>query len=444
METSRSEEDMLQLMKEFDAKNGGQTLSVTQPPLTLEEADKAKIAFGGCYEDIISFLGSYMEMPEDYKKLTAIWILGTYLHKEYEVFPYLFINAMRGSGKTRLLRIISQLACNSNGQVHTGLTESVFFRTPKHFTLVIDEFEGVGGKQKSELREYLNASYKRGGVVKRMKKVTKDKETNYEPEIFEPFKPIAMANIWGMDEVLGDRCISFLLQKSDNPAKTKKIENFSDNSIIKDIKRTLEEVSCRLCMLVASKEYMEAWNTYIDYKYLHPTLLTLPTLPTLPTSNLERLQQEEMFLKMDDSGIEGRNFELLFPLLLTAKILNFETFEDILRVGKDIMAWKKQDEMAESKDVSVIEFVSQCPQSYQLDYKLQIDLKREFNIFIGGVDDSDDKWLTNEWFGRSLKRLDLILDKRRKTKGNEVTLNIPKAKEKLRMFKKEEIKDGTQ
>lgn len=399
-------------------------------PKEILDADKAKIALGTCYEDIISFLDSYMEMPDDYKKLTAIWIIGTYLHKEFEVFPYLFINAMRGSGKTRLLRIISYLVANAQGQVHTGLTESVFFRTPKHFTLVIDEFEGVGGKQKADLREYLNASYKKGGVVIRMKKVTKDKETNYEPEVFEPFKPIAMANIWGMDEVLGDRCISFVLQKSNNPIKTKKMENFSTNSIISDIKRTLEGIVCRLCMSVGIKGYEQTWNNYIDYIYLHPTLLTLPTLPTLPS-----LEQQKMFKHINGSEIEGRNLELLFPLLITANILSFEVFEDILRIGKEILTKKKDDELSESKDVSVIEFVSQVPQSYQLDFQLQADLKREFNIYIGGVDDSDEKWLSNEWFGRSLKRLDLILDKRRKSKGRELTLNISKAREKLKMFK---------
>ena len=41
----------------------------------------------------------------------------------------------------------------------------------------IDEFEGVGGKEKTAIRELLNSSYKRGTKIFRMKKQkTKDKE----------------------------------------------------------------------------------------------------------------------------------------------------------------------------------------------------------------------------------------------------------------------------
>ena len=29
-------------------------------------------------------------------------------------------------------------------------------------------------------------------------------------EEFEPYRPIIMANIWGMDEVLGERCIQLI------------------------------------------------------------------------------------------------------------------------------------------------------------------------------------------------------------------------------------------
>ena len=82
---------------------------------------------------------------------------------------------------------------------------------------------------------------------------------------------------------------------------------------------------------------------------------------------------------------------------------------------------------------------SQCPPTYQYEYKLQIELKKEFAVYIGEVEDNFDKWLNNEWFGRALKRLDLVLDRRRRTRGREVTLNIGKAKEKLKMFKGEEV-----
>lgn len=396
---------------------------------------KARIEFGECYEKIISFIDYYMDMPKDYAKLTAIWILGTYLHKSFESYPYLFINAMRGSGKTRLLKIISHLASGSNGEVHSGLTEAVFFRIPPHRTLVIDEFENVGSKNKADLREYLNASYKKGGIVQRMKKV-KDKDgEGYKTESFEPFKPVVMANIWGMDEVLGDRCISFILEKSNNPSKTKKLENFTNNQTILDIKRTLDAISMSLCHVMSQKNNINAWNNYIDNRYNDITTYT--TLTTLTTLTTQQIEDDEVLLKIDNSGIEGRNLELLFPLLNVARILNDEVFEDILRIGSKIMVNKKEDELAESKDVSVIEFVSQLNPSYQIDFIYLNELLRKYIEYTGETD-SEDKWLNAKWFGKSLKRLGLIIDKRRKTKGREITLNISKAKENLKMFQRKD------
>lgn len=411
--------------------------------LPLEAIDKARMAYGAAYEDIIDFIKSYMDMPPEFVKLSAVWILGTYMHECFESYPYLFVNAMRGSGKTRLLKIIANFAKDGNGQVHTGLSESVFFRYPKHCTMVIDEFESVGHKDKQALREYLNASYKKGGIVQRMKKV-RDKEggEGYKAETFEPFKPIAMANIWGMDEVLGDRCISFILEKSNNPGKTKKIENFSDNSFISDVKRTLKAFNVVVCNVMYRKKYIEHWNNYIDSRYNDITTSSTQTTYNYITTSKEskELDLDEMFLKIDEANISGRNFELLFPLLLTARFLNFETFLEILKVGKSILDQKVVDEFNESKDVSLIEFISRLPSDYQLQYKSVNELSNEFKAFMG-EGDIDEKWINPKWLGQALKRLDLVTSKKRVTKGQQVTLNISKAKEKLKMFKKEEVSD---
>ena len=137
---------------------------------TEESLELAKIELGKCYERIIELIKKYMDMPEDQIKIIALWIIGTYFHSSFPSYPFLFLNAMRGSGKTRLLKIISHLAKGSNGNVQTGITEAVLFRLPSGTTLVLDECESIGSKEKAILREYLNACYKSGGVVQRMKK----------------------------------------------------------------------------------------------------------------------------------------------------------------------------------------------------------------------------------------------------------------------------------
>ena len=58
-------------------------------------------------------------------------------------------------------------------------------------------------------------------------------------------------------------------------------------------------------------------------------------------------------------------------------------------------------------------------------------LTNEFRNFA----DENAEWLNSKWFGRALKRLNLIIDKKRKRSGIEIMLNIPKAKEKIKIFK---------
>jgi hypothetical protein len=139
--------------------------------------------------------------------------------------------------------------------------------------------EQVGSKEKQTLRELLNSAYKKGMKVKRMKKTKSKEGEEYVTETYEPYFPIAMANIWGMDEVLGDRSLTFVLEKSDNPEVTKKIEDFDTNPRILEIKRVLNELQCSLCSVVTSKNNIEDWNNYIDNqynKYIH-TYTTITT-----------------------------------------------------------------------------------------------------------------------------------------------------------------------
>lgn len=408
---------------------------------TPENIDKIKIVFGTCYEDIIEVLKYYVQMPEEYYHIISIWILGSYLQQSFESFPYLFLNAMRGSAKTRTLRLISNLAYKSNGHVETGINETTLYRTEKGATLVLDEFENVGKKEKSELRQYLNAAYKKGMSVSRSRKVSAKGNENYVLDKFEPYRPIAMANIWGMEEVLGDRCITLVLEKSSDPSFIKIIEDFSSNQFIKDIKRTLEIIQCSLCSVVTKKNITKTWNNYIKDKYTNYTTTLTPLTPlttlTTPTTLSSRILEEELFLKIDSAGIDGRNLELYLPLLITSLILNQDIFLKTLEIAKSLVSSKKNDELNESKDVSLFDFVSRN-QSYILDFVNVSDLTRQFREFLGNMDDQEDNWLNSKWMGRALKRLNLVLSSRRLARGVEVTINSAKAKEKLKMFKKEE------
>ena len=60
------------------------------------------------YKKLIALLKEYMDLREDYYPIVALLILGTYLHKHFATYPYLYFNATKGSGKTGILKIISE------------------------------------------------------------------------------------------------------------------------------------------------------------------------------------------------------------------------------------------------------------------------------------------------------------------------------------------------
>jgi len=369
------------------------------------------------FEDIKSILKEYIEMNEDYYDIIALWILGTYLHKEFETFPYLFINAMRGSGKTRILKLIKELSYD--GLMLLSPTEAVLFRTTG--TLCIDEFEGIGRRDRNALRELLNAGYKKGLQVLRMKKKkTKDGEEQVV-DSFEPYRPIVMANIWGMEEVLADRCITLVLEKSDNKNITRLIENFSTHPIIKKIKG-LCELRCSLCSVVMHKNIYREWNEYVKEttSYTYNTYNTYTTQTTL----------QHLFDKINNTNIDGRNLELYFPLFLIAWFIDEKVLDNILRISKKIISEKKIDDITESKDVLLFSFSSKQNGDW---FKVK-ELTNMFRNFIGDDEPDDERWLNTKWMGRALKRLNLVKEKRRVSEGIEVILNTEKAKEKMRMF----------
>lgn len=376
------------------------------------------------YDLVTEVLEDYVDMNKDYYTIISLWIIGTYLHHEFESFPYLFLNAMRGSAKTRTLKLICAVA--KDGNLLTSPTEAVLFRM--NGTLGLDEFEGVASKDKQAVRELLNASYKKGIKVYRMKKKKVLGQEEQVVEEFEPYRPIAMANIWGMEEVLGDRCISLTLEKSDDPLKTRLIEDFQTNEKIKKVKDLLNR--CRLCRDVMKKNIYQKWNLYLFQR--HKTTLTTLNTHTTQTTQTTPLHRDfnKLFNKIHDSEIKGRNLELFMPLLLVASIINDTMLKDTIEIATKLTKERKHEEEIESRDVMLIDYISQQEQSFDF---IQV---KEITAGFKNFCDEDGEWLNSKWVGRALKRLNLIIDKKRTgLKGREVILNTTKAKEKLKMFR---------
>jgi hypothetical protein len=412
----------------------------------LIESTQKKVLFKTLYYKIIDVLKKYCDLREDYYKLVALWIIGTYFHDSFPTYPYLYFNAMRGSGKSRIMQLISKIS--KNGKVLINMSEAVLFRTAQGRTLLIDEFEGVGSKDKAALRELLNAAYKKGNCVERAKKVKKNDKEEWDIESYNVYCPIAMANIWGMDNVLADRCITLILEKSARKNITRMIEDFDSDPDIIELCELFKEFSVGSVVYDAKNNVYLQWNIHIFNQHHHtlPTLLTLPPQHTLPTLKLclEKVdtRYSGMFKKISDTTLDGRYLELFFPLFLLANECNI--LDEIIVISENIVREKKEEDITENRDVALIVMLSQMDEHENF-----VSLRSISEKFNEEEDTDKEHRISPEWIGRAFKRLNLILEKRRLGKGIEVKINFKKVKEKVIMFKvpvilqadKEEIKE---
>lgn len=389
--------------------------------------EKLKEDLRETFFELIKIFDYYMDDTPENIVFYSLWVIGTYFHKYFTSYPYLFLNAMRGSGKSRLLKLIAELG---NGRYTSSITEPIIFRTSG--LLCIDELESIGGKDKSTIRELLNAAYKNGLTIMRVIKKKDLSGDNMKIEEFRVYRPIAMANIWGMEEVLGDRCITRILEKSNNELKTKRMENFENDVLIQKIKKkfNFSVYQCSLCEVYIQKK-TTLWNTFLDnlHNYTNNTNNTNYTNYTKQTISK---QDEDFYKKINDTGIFGRNLELFFPLFIVADLIGDDVLGTTINIAKTLNDEKRETELQESMDVLVYNFVSNF-NPFDTDF---ISLKKLFNDF-KQYSQVEGEWCNDRWFGRSLKRLVLVKEKRRMYHGIEIKLNIAKAKEKIKMFQNE-------
>jgi hypothetical protein len=277
-----------------------------------------------------------------------------------------------------------------------------------------------------------------------MRKSNQKGEERQVVEEFDVFTPIALANIHGVDEVLSDRCITTILEKSSQPYMILKIEDFSQNALLSLIKAKLGQIHVWLCNVWLVEKCIEEWNNHVESCYNHTSIHTLHTIHNytqpyidsyVSTGDSKTLfDKEEFFNRIIKTNLQGRNIELFFPLLLTSDLIGDEVFEDFLKIATTLGQMKKEDEFIESRDVSLIEFVAQC-ERYRFEMVYANQLKQEFQEFSGASAQDLEKWLTPEWLGLALKRLKLVKSKKRVVKGVLIHLDIDKAKEKIKMFK---------
>ncbi len=169
------------------------------------------------FTSLREYISKYVVMPEDvYLNFLTLWVMGTYVFQIFRYFPYIWLNAEKGSGKTHLMEVLLPIVFN--GDMAASVTESVLFRDVENnrCTMLIDEVEQMKKADKDKygaLMSILKAGFHREGAAKRTERSPTGEFFNKK---YSAYSPKMIAGIEEIDEVLKDRTIKIsLLRKKE-------------------------------------------------------------------------------------------------------------------------------------------------------------------------------------------------------------------------------------
>src|SRR5208282_984070 len=135
----------------------------------------------------------------------------------------------------------------SNNSLRTvGASNAAIFRTigkyeleKRTLTLIMDEAEILGTRSDRavELREILNAGYRRGQCVLRCEKKG---EEGFETQRFSVYCPKVMVLIGNLHDTLADRCIPVPMRRR---RPSEHVERFFLSRAERELKRVMKEMS---------------------------------------------------------------------------------------------------------------------------------------------------------------------------------------------------------
>lgn len=191
---------------------------------------------------------------------------------------------------------------------------------------------------------------------------------------------------------------------------------------------------------VRKKNIYRHWNNYIssvttdtnNTNNIQYTTNTTDTNNSIILSNDMRLY--DFFDEIFKININGRHLELFMALFIISYHINKDILKKTLNFAKNYVHSKKQEDIMESRDVILIDFLAKINRNNNTMYLLK-DITHEFKEFYG----EDVEWINEMWVSRALKRLGLVIEKVRHGNGRKIRINFTKATEKIKMFKSEEV-----
>lgn len=340
----------------------------------------------------------------------SIWIIGTYFHRLFQAYPYLFAHGAKRTGKTKLLTLIICTAFNAIPALVANPANIYRLIEEYNSTLVLDEDYRITGRKDKEMWSILLSGYKKGMKVFRGRELAGKK---YIQEGFETYSPKVFANISGIEETLSDRTITVIM--------TRTLKRIGDTQVVMEdpIWQIIRD-KLYLCLMDNWKKVSDQYKFYEDLRSgagEEEILSDELEVETIEIPKIEKNKTSSFVLR-----VNARALELWKPLLTIASLISENVMESLISLAEEQEKIQVEEDILENMDAILIETLTEIVVSSAFyPIKKIADLMRE-------KDPDHAQYITSERTGRMLKKYNLVGGKKRVGKGIEIFIDYDKLK----------------
>jgi hypothetical protein len=170
--------------------------------LKLFISGEDKLDMNHVYQELKHYIESYIYLKDKrFYTLLTLWSIGTYAFRIFRYYPYIHLNAEKGSGKTTLMEILVPICFN--GDLSTDSTAAAQCEEIHNnaSTIFQDEVENMTSGRSNLNMRILKSGFSKSGRI------------NRKGRFYSTYSPKMFAGINSIDDVLADRMITIPMIK---------------------------------------------------------------------------------------------------------------------------------------------------------------------------------------------------------------------------------------
>lgn len=164
---------------------------------------------------IKAFIAKYIEIPDDFATLAAVYAMMSWLYDRFQTLPYLRVVGMYGTGKSRFLTTVGSI-CYKPFIAGGSISQAALYRTINDVngSFVFDEADFKSSEMWSEIIKILNSGHTKGMPVVR---VEPDYNGIFKTKVFHVFGPKILGSRERFtDPALESRCLTQIMFPQEN------------------------------------------------------------------------------------------------------------------------------------------------------------------------------------------------------------------------------------